>query len=693
MTPEETKAHVENRLRELGWSVHIGSTGYEKISRFTGGSEAGVSRLCHKLVSLGALQERREITDDVVEMAMMDLGRSGEAAGAAAADGRGNGGREVDWGSIEELAAQLETKVATTNGEAEWPVRSQRAYAGNGGAAATAAHKQAVEAFPKVLLVDSTKDSRARFAKALSKDFRVIEAADGEEAWKTLLSRTDIELLVTDLTIPKVDGYDLIKRLRGASAPLHLVGIPVIVMAAPENAGAKMRVLMTGANDFIAKNTDPAELRARVVARHKLNKAASRIAVVPAGATRPAAFGSARAPAAAKARPVSPVSHSSGNAKGPTARGPVTTLTAESRYRDEARTPRRADLPPRSPPDKAGGRGNATMTITVGATALLVLAIVVIGYLGQDDERPRVTREAIVPPEPTAPPMAEQGRTQPAAPSDDARRSAEPQPPPVERPLPPLAKSTPPAETKEPISRAPPQRESTEPEPAPRIAPPDADVPAPRTSPPPEGRVPAPAPGAPAVTAPAQAPQPRPEPLPTPVPPRASAPDSPATRAPAQSPEQIEAAEAGPNRDELALVEPPPAVVRPAPPPSRISRDELSTLLSRFASVYEAGDLEQFMSLFAENARTNDRNGRGGIREDYEALFRTTDLRQMNLGEISWEVEGNQAQGWGEFDVSVRRRGEQKPYVYTGSLTFVVEKVDGRLRIVRLYHGQRRVES
>lgn len=115
--------------------------------------------------------------------------------------------------------------------------------------------------------------------------------------------------------------------------------------------------------------------------------------------------------------------------------------------------------------------------------------------------------------------------------------------------------------------------------------------------------------------------------------------------------------------------------------------------MQRFASVYEAGDLEQFLSLFAEDARTNDRAGRDGIRKDYAALFGSTDLREMNLGELNWEVDGTQAYGWGEFDVIVRRQSDRQQFAYTGSLTFVVEKVDGQLRIVRLFHGQQRTGS
>jgi hypothetical protein len=131
-------------------------------------------------------------------------------------------------------------------------------------------------------------------------------------------------------------------------------------------------------------------------------------------------------------------------------------------------------------------------------------------------------------------------------------------------------------------------------------------------------------------------------------------------------------------------------VVAPRP---KVTKEELASFLRRFAFVYEAGDIDQFVSLFAENARTNDRSTRQGIREDYEGLFKSTELRNINLGQVTWEVDGSQANGWGNFEVTVRRTGEPDAQIFTGSMTFYVEKVDGRLRIVRLYHGQRKAGS
>jgi len=127
----------------------------------------------------------------------------------------------------------------------------------------------------------------------------------------------------------------------------------------------------------------------------------------------------------------------------------------------------------------------------------------------------------------------------------------------------------------------------------------------------------------------------------------------------------------------------------PAPAVSKqISQSDLTGVVKRFEFVYEAGDIEQFLRLFDDDVRTNDRYSKDGLREDYEELFKTTDMRKMALGNMTWEARDNHADGWGNFEVSVRKAGEQEIKTYKGSLTFYVEKIDGRVRIKRLYHGQ-----
>jgi hypothetical protein len=163
---------------------------------------------------------------------------------------------------------------------------------------------------------------------------------------------------------------------------------------------------------------------------------------------------------------------------------------------------------------------------------------------------------------------------------------------------------------------------------------------------------------------------------------------------PRTAPSAAPVAEPAPPAHPVALVERkrtepnPAAAVAPPPSPNKVTQPELSSLLRKFVSVYEAGDIDAFLTLFDDDVRTNDRFSKAGLREDYEGLFKSTTMRQMVLSAVTWEVTDRQATGWGNFEVRVRNVGDEDTKIYKGSLTFHIEKTDGRLRIKRLYHGQ-----
>ena len=732
MTPEETKTHVESRLRELGWSVLIGRAGYEKIARLTGDDQAGIERLCRKLISLGTLQDQPRITDDMVELAMLDLDPAErQSPGRIAAYDP-----LPDLPSIEELAAKLDAR-AKGGSEVDSPPPRRPVFRG---VDAGRPQPPPPPPLPKLLLVQADARRRAALAAALSDAFAVLEVGDGADAWRALSEQNDIELLVTDVHGPELDAYQLIRRLRESTSPT-LVGVPIIVIGEDQDEEAKMRLLRAGANDFVRRDIDPRELCVRAVSRHRVSRDAMRVVMARASAQPRVSAAPARAKRAA-----------------------VTTLTAER--------PQGAAVP-RAQGAKARAANSVTTKITVIATLLLAVGIAAVIYISRNYDELRLGELDLglrLPAEGAAPGTD-------AASSDDTAHPGEPtsgdSAAPVEAPKP-AGRATPESPPSAASAEEPP-RNVGDPAPDARSEAPSAPTrtdngaekaatPAPTLPASPAKRAERPraagAPGMAAAPEPPRAsdsraapPPPAPAPAhieaaertptaeelakvtpptPAPVPPvrrealrseaardkptestaspsvRPSAPATPRAnggvraREPSSStpppaarprPNPVPTPRQEPARTEPPVAAAPPTTTPPAPPLNRISRDELSSLLARFASVYESGDLEQFMSLFGANARTNDRNDPAGIRRDYESLFRTTDLREMQLGEISWEVDGNQAQGWGEFNVSVRRRGDSEIFRYAGSLTMVVEKVDGRLRIVRLYHGQRRIEA
>jgi diguanylate cyclase (GGDEF)-like protein len=114
-----------------------------------------------------------------------------------------------------------------------------------------------------VLLVDDSKFVRATFKRILEANFAVREEADGEAGWIAMESDKSIVMVFTDLSMPKLDGFGLLSRIR-ASGDARIKAIPVVVISGEENEGTKKRARDSGANDFIGKTADAPEVLARI---------------------------------------------------------------------------------------------------------------------------------------------------------------------------------------------------------------------------------------------------------------------------------------------------------------------------------------------------------------------------------------------------------------------------------------------
>jgi two-component system cell cycle response regulator len=115
----------------------------------------------------------------------------------------------------------------------------------------------------KVLIVDDSKFVRTTFNRILSASFVVREVADGEAGWQAIESDSSIVMVVSDLDMPKLDGYGLLERVRGA-ADERIKALPVIIISGAQNEGAKKRARDLGANDFISKEADAPEVLSRI---------------------------------------------------------------------------------------------------------------------------------------------------------------------------------------------------------------------------------------------------------------------------------------------------------------------------------------------------------------------------------------------------------------------------------------------
>ena len=91
----------------------------------------------------------------------------------------------------------------------------------------------------RLLIVDDSKVIRVTARKILKDHFETVEAADGEQAWEILTGDEPVSLVVSDLTMPKLDGFGLLGKIRGSHLP-HVRDLPVIIITGANDSEATM---------------------------------------------------------------------------------------------------------------------------------------------------------------------------------------------------------------------------------------------------------------------------------------------------------------------------------------------------------------------------------------------------------------------------------------------------------------------
>ena len=111
-----------------------------------------------------------------------------------------------------------------------------------------------------ILIVDDSQDMRNFLTTIMSRDYNVESAADGEEA-KQIIRTKPIDLVITDLMMPNVDGLELTQFIK--TNP-DLDYIPVILLTAKTAIESRLKALQIGADDYVTKPFEPEYMRARV---------------------------------------------------------------------------------------------------------------------------------------------------------------------------------------------------------------------------------------------------------------------------------------------------------------------------------------------------------------------------------------------------------------------------------------------
>jgi len=121
----------------------------------------------------------------------------------------------------------------------------------------------AAAAKPRILIADSSRGVRAALGNQLRDRFETRDADDGESAWQAVLLDGNIRALLTELSLPRVSGLDLLTRVRSSKVK-RIRELPVIVLTSEDEAIERQRAAGLGVTDFLAKDAPRAELIGRL---------------------------------------------------------------------------------------------------------------------------------------------------------------------------------------------------------------------------------------------------------------------------------------------------------------------------------------------------------------------------------------------------------------------------------------------
>jgi DNA-binding response OmpR family regulator len=113
-----------------------------------------------------------------------------------------------------------------------------------------------------LLIVDDIEDNRFALSRRLARQgyLNVTTAADGRQALELLNSR-QFDLVLLDIMMPNVNGYEVLAALKANERLRH---IPVIIISAVDEIDSVIRCIELGAEDYLPKPFNPTLLRARV---------------------------------------------------------------------------------------------------------------------------------------------------------------------------------------------------------------------------------------------------------------------------------------------------------------------------------------------------------------------------------------------------------------------------------------------
>lgn len=112
-----------------------------------------------------------------------------------------------------------------------------------------------------ILLVEDQKDFREFVVSLLAETYKVLPAADGAQA-KDILDKHPVNLIISDVMMPGIDGFELCRQLKN---DINFSHIPLILLTAKDTFASKIEGLDCGSDAFIEKPFSPKHLKLQIV--------------------------------------------------------------------------------------------------------------------------------------------------------------------------------------------------------------------------------------------------------------------------------------------------------------------------------------------------------------------------------------------------------------------------------------------
>ncbi len=113
----------------------------------------------------------------------------------------------------------------------------------------------------KIMVIEDSAPMQLVLSHHLKNYFEVCMFNDGFEAMSFLHEGNSVDIIISDLNTPRMNGFELINQLRASG---FFSTIPIIVLSGEESTDTKIKCLESGADDYLVKPFNPRELMARI---------------------------------------------------------------------------------------------------------------------------------------------------------------------------------------------------------------------------------------------------------------------------------------------------------------------------------------------------------------------------------------------------------------------------------------------